>query len=232
MLHQCSSDCDQSTANLQAKQKQLAIALLLVSSFAIVEFLIGLTSGSLSLVAESGHMASDSLALVLALVASWATQISKPDALSDSLMTIAPRQTWETWAALINGVGLLGLAGWVVWEALQRFQQPLVEIASIPMLVTAGLGLVVNSINIAILHRGSEHDLNLRAAFLHVLADAVGSVGVILAAIAVSQFDWFWADAVISLFVAMLVSVSAIPLIFQTSKCLFLARPLTEIGDR
>jgi cobalt-zinc-cadmium efflux system protein len=231
MLHPCAFGCDHSIINPQIKQRRFAIALFLVSSFAIAEFLIGLISGSLSLIAESGHMASDSLAFALALMASWVTQLPKANSLSDSLATITPHQSWETWAALINGISLLGLALWVGWEAIHQLQTPLTEIASTPMLFTAAVGCVISSINIAILHQGSEHDLNLRAVLLHVFADAISSFGVILAAIAVALLNWLWADKVISLFVATLTAVGAISLIFQSSKQLFLANSLAAIGN-
>ena len=224
-MHQHSADCHHTAIDSQTKQRQLTIALLLIGSFAVAELLVGLTSGSLALVAEAGHMTADSLALILALVATRFTLRSEDGVLSDSLTDILAesaaesppaRATWETWAALVNGLGLVTIALWIGWEALQRLYLPPDEIASLPMLITAAIGLVVNSINIALLHRGSTHDLNLRGAFLHVLADAMSCIGVILAAIAVSTLHWLWADGAISLMVASLILVGALPLVVRS----------------
>lgn len=190
------------------KQRQLFLALILLVVFAGVELGTGLLSHSLALVAESGHLLSDGFALGLALLATWLSRSGKTD------------RPVEAWAALVNGLGLLVLAGWVAWEAITRLQAPVLEIASLPMLLTAIGAAVVNGINIALLHQGSDHDLNLRAAFLHVLADALSSVGVMVAALVIAVFHWYWVDGVISLAIAVLISVSAFPLVVETLKAL------------
>jgi cobalt-zinc-cadmium efflux system protein len=216
-MHHHSASCSHShhknfVVTAKTKQTQLAIALLLIGIFAVAEFGIGLMSHSLALVAESGHMASDSLALVLALLATWVAQLPKPG--------LADNPRLETGAALINGATLVILAFWIGSEAIEHLQYPPDTIASLPMLLTAGVGAIVNGINVALLHRGSDHDLNLKAAFLHVLADTVSSVGVVLAAIAIAFLNWVWADGAISLFVAALIFVSAIPLVIESGKIL------------
>ncbi len=225
-MHQHSANCQHHShrpTGSPGKQTQLTIALLLIGGFAIAELAVGLSSGSLALVAEAGHMASDSFALVLALLASWAAQLPKQPILSDSLTglitepaDVQPEPAWETWAALVNGLALLAIALWIGWEAIQRLQTPPEALASFPMLITASMGLLVNGINILLLHRGSDHDLNLRAAFLHVLADAISCIGVILAAIAVATLHWVWADGAISLFVSGLILLGAAPLVQQS----------------
>ncbi|PSB30584.1 cation diffusion facilitator family transporter [Stenomitos frigidus] len=236
-MHQHSADCHhiplepQATGSpaseSQTKQTQLTIALLLIGSFAVAELVVGLTSGSLALIAEAGHMTADSLALVLALVATRLTLRPKGSVLSDLLTgmvaeasPISSQAAWETWAALVNGLGLVAIAFWIGWEAAQRLYTPPEAIASLPMLITAAIGLVVNSVNIALLHRGSSHDLNLRGAFLHVLADAMSCIGVILAAIAVATLQWLWADGVISLVVASLILIGAMPLVVRSVRAL------------
>jgi cobalt-zinc-cadmium efflux system protein len=95
------------------------------------------------------------------------------------------------------------------------------------MLATASVGLGVNSVNIFLLHKDSHDDLNLKGAFLHILADAASSVGVIVAAIAVWALNWMWADGVISLLVSGLIIISATPLIIQSLNALF-AKPPKE----
>ncbi|MBW4695221.1 MAG: cation diffusion facilitator family transporter [Lyngbya sp. HA4199-MV5] len=225
-MHQHSADCQHAAIEPHTKQTQLTIAVLLIGSFAAAELLVGMTSGSLSLIAEAGHMASDSLALGLALLATRLAQPPLPSLLSDSLIGITaeaasespPKTAWETWAALVNGLGLIAIALWIGWEAIQRLQSPPDTIASMPMLVTAGIGLVVNSINIALLHHDSAHDLNLRGAFLHVLADAMSCIGVIVAAIVVSTLHWLWADGVISLLIASIILLGAAPLVVKSTQ--------------
>lgn len=203
----------------QAKQRQLLAALILVGSFAAAELLVGLSSHSLALVAESGHLVSDCFALLLALLATRMAQSSiQWGWIGVDTVSLKPNRSPETWAALLNSFGLIGVTLWIVWEAFSRFQVETPEIASQPMLLTAIVGLVVNGINIAILHRGSDHDLNLRAAFLHVVADALGAIGVIIAAIAVAAFHWIWADSAISVAIAVLIFVSTLPLIRQSLK--------------
>lgn len=227
-MHQHSADCAHTTIDSPAKQTQLTIALLLIGSFAVAELIVGLTSGSLALIAEAGHMTADSLALVLALVATRLALHPKTSVLSDSLASITTESplltpsgaSWEVRAAFVNGLVLVAIALCLGWEAVQRLYAPPDAIASLPMLITAAVGLVVNSVNIALLHRGSNHDLNLRGAFLHVLADAMSCIGVILAAIAVATLHWLWADSVISLVVASVILCGAMPLVAQSARIL------------
>lgn len=217
-----------SAVESQAKKRQLGLALLLIGGFAILELVVGLNSGSLVLIAESGHMASDSLALLLALIAVWLTQRTRSQ-------KIAGNSAWEVIAALVNGLVLSAIALWIGWEALGRLQMPPSEIASFPMLITAILGTGVNGVNVVLLHRGSDHDLNLQAALLHVLADILSSLGVILAAILVTLFHWLWADGVVSLFVASLILFSSLPLLKQSFVSLLqmnqTGRSLEEVAD-
>jgi cobalt-zinc-cadmium efflux system protein len=189
----------------------LVTALILICSFAIAELCIGLFSHSLALLADSGHLASDCFALILALLATW---IARRRNASTS-------RNIEVLAALINGVGLVAIALWISWEAIARLQSPPVEILSLPMLATASVGFGVNSVNVLLLHKDSHHDLNLKGVFLHCLADIASSVGVILGAIAVWALDWVWADGAIGLLVSTLILFSAVPLIIQSCNALF-----------
>ncbi|HEY9609834.1 cation diffusion facilitator family transporter [Allocoleopsis sp.] len=223
-MHHHSASCVHHTiptgqsSQQESKVRLLLIALVLICSFAVAELSVGLFSHSLALLADSGHLASDCLALLLALLANWIAQRhrSHEPALGNHWV--------EVLAALINGLGLVAIALWIGWEAVERLQSPPIEILSLPMLATASVGLGVNSVNIFLLHKDSHHDLNLRGAFLHVLADAASSIGVILAAIAVWALHWIWADAVMTLFVSGLIIISATPLIIQSLNALF-AKP-------
>lgn len=224
-MHDCSGSCVHHTnhASSQSRPKDklrlLAIALILIGSFSLAELAVGLFSHSLALLADSGHLASDCFAIVLALLATWIGQ--KQDA-----GKFAPRNgRIEVLAALINGAILLVIALWIGWEALERLQSPPAEILSLPMLATATVGFGVNSVNIFLLHKDSHHDLNLRGVFLHILADAASSIGVILAAIAVWALGWIWADGAIGLFVSGLILFGATSLIIESFNRLFLASP-------
>jgi cobalt-zinc-cadmium efflux system protein len=218
-MHTHSTDCSCPIHDPKTKQKQLLSALILVGSFAGVELCIGVSSHSLALIAESGHMVSDCFALLLAFLATRMSHSSLQWGwIGANEIALKPNRSLETWAALINGCGLVAVTLWIAWEAIVRFQVPAPDIASQPMLITAIAGLVINGINIAVLHQGSDHDLNLRAAFLHVVADALGAIGVIFAAIAVAVFHWVWADSAISMAIAALILISAVPLILQSLK--------------
>lgn len=199
----------------QVKQKLQALwtALILLSIFFGVELSAGILSHSLSLLADAEHILSDVAALGLALVAVWLSR-------SMSKGTVFGRYRFEVLAALVNGIGLACIAGWIVKEALVRLQSPSPEILGLPMLATALLGLGVNSFNALYLHGCSHHDLNIRGVFLHVLADLVSSVGTVLAAIAVIWLNWTWADGVISLVVAGLIALFAANLVTQSIHCL------------
>ena len=201
------------------KVRSLWLALVLIVSFAVAELTMGYLSHSLALVAESEHLLSDGLSLGLALLATWIAQLPASDRAPFGYRRV------EILAALVNGVGLFIVAGWIGWEAIGRLQEPPTEILSLPMLVTAIVGLGINLLNAALLHQDSHDDLNLRGAFLHMIADAVSSVGVILAAIGIMGFGWNWADGTISLGVAILIGLGTIPLIRQSLNILLEAAP-------
>ncbi|MBI4781367.1 MAG: cation transporter [Oscillatoriophycideae cyanobacterium NC_groundwater_1537_Pr4_S-0.65um_50_18] len=223
----CPPDCRQHSLIHPATQQETAekarllwMALWLIGGFAIAEGAVGWFSRSLALLAESGHMLSDTLALGLALFATWVAQLPVTDQAPFGYRRI------EILAALVNGIALLGVAVWVGWEAIARLQTPSVEILSLPMLVTAIVGLGVNSLSASLLHGDSHDDLNLRGAFLHMVADAISSVGVILAAIAVWAFQWNWADGAISLGVAVFIGLGTLPLIRQSLHILLEKTPV------
>ena len=218
-----SSGCGCSLDIADAVQRQqktqilwMILGILLV--FLIAELATGLWSHSLSLLADAEHLVSDIAALGLTLLASWLAQ--RPAA---GQATFAYRRA-EILVALANGLSLFAIAGLIAWEAVARFQAP-EPLLGLPMLVGAGIGLAVNSLNIALLHQHSHDDLNLRGAFLHVVADAISSVGVILAALAVYFLNWLWMDAIASLLVAGLTALSAIPLVRESLEILMECAP-------
>ncbi|MEH1790075.1 MAG: cation diffusion facilitator family transporter [Nostoc sp.] len=193
------------------KAKILWIMLGLLTCFFIAEWSVGLWSQSLSLQADAGHILSDITALLISIFASFlARQPAKNQATFGY-------QRIEVLAALLNGLGLLAIASFITWEAINRWQHP-ASILGLPMLVLAVLGLIINLLNITLLHPHTHDDLNLRGALLHVIADTASSVGVIIAALAVHFWDWWWADVAISLVVAIFTGLSALRLVQESLK--------------
>jgi cobalt-zinc-cadmium efflux system protein len=196
------------------KFQALLVALTLLIIFFAVELSAGILSHSLSLLADAEHILSDVASLCVALVTIRLSQFI-------AQRNLFGRYRLDILAALINGIGLAYIAIWIVKEALVRLQSPTTEIYGLPMLLTALLGLGVNSFNAIYLHHNCSHDdLNVRGAFLHILSDIVSSVGAILAAIAVIWLNWTWADGVISLGVAGLIALFAASLVIQSINCL------------
>lgn len=184
---------------------RLTVMLVAILIFAIVEWLAGYLSHSLALRSDAWHMVADGGAILLALSASWLTRL-----------TIANRRQkqprLDAIAAFMNSVGLLFMAGLIAWEAIAHLTQPPQQILSGPMFVTATIGLAINVIGIVLLHEDSQGNLNVRAAFLHILADLASSVGVMISAIAIYAFQCFWLDGTVSLLIALFIGVSALPL--------------------
>lgn len=191
---------------------------LLTAAFAVVQVIAGWMAGSLALIADAGHMASDSAALLLAMLAyRWAARA--PDA----------RRTYgydraRVLAALVNGAALFLLVIWIGWEALQRLWEPQTVLAW-PMLAVALVGLAVNLLGAWILRHGDRADGNLRGAYLHVLGDLLGSVGAIAAAIGILLTGWMPLDPLLSVLVAMLVLVSAWRLVRESLDVLLQSAP-------
>jgi cobalt-zinc-cadmium efflux system protein len=176
--------------------------MLLIGSFMIVEAIGGVLSGSLALLADAGHMLTDTASLAMAWLA--ARTARRP---ADSLRTYGYHRI-QILAALFNGIGFIVLVGWIAYEAVQRLMQP-VEVLGGMMLVVAFLGLLVNIAAFAILHSGNGHDLNLRGALVHVLGDLLGSVAAIAAAGVILLTGWMPIDPLLSLLVGLLILRSA-----------------------
>jgi len=209
----CSHTGEPEVVQRRQKTQSLLMTLGLLVGFFAAELGTGLWSHSLSLLADAEHLLSDIAALGLTLLARWLAM--RP---ATGQATFGYRRV-EILAALLNGLSLLAIAALITWEAMARFQAP-EPVLGLPMLITAAMGLIVNTLNITLLHQHSHDDLNFRGAFLHVVADAVSSVGVILAALAIYFFNWLWIDAAASLLVAGLTGLSAIPLVQESLEIL------------
>jgi cobalt-zinc-cadmium efflux system protein len=201
-----------------APMSRLGVVLGLTVAFMIVEAVGGWISGSLALLADAGHMLTDAGALGLSLLSAWIALRPATDS-----KTYGYRR-WEILAALINGAALFGIAAWVIVEAFQRIQQPQPIRADL-FLVVAAAGLVVNLISLRMLHDLRHGNLNTRGAYLHVLGDALGSVGALAAAGVIAVTGWTLADPIISIALALLILFGAWQLLKESTDILLEAVP-------
>ena len=181
-----------------AHQKPLAIAFGLTAGYALVEVGAGFITGSLALISDAAHMGTDVLGLGLALAA---IQLAKRPA--------AGGRTYGTYrlevlSAVINGLLLFGVAFYVLFEAVQRFRDP-PQVAGLPMLVVASVGLVINLVSFRLLAAGSKESLNVKGAYLEVMSDMLGSVGVIVGAIIITVTGFRYVDAIVAVAIGLFI---------------------------
>jgi cobalt-zinc-cadmium efflux system protein len=213
------ADCISLTSNRPAAPlPRLALVLGLTLTFMIVEAVGGWISGSLALLADAGHMLTDAGALTLSLLSAW---IALRPANENKTYGY---QRWEILAALVNGAALFGIAGWVVVEAIQRIQHPEPIRAGLFLVVAAG-GLVVNLISLGILHGIRDGNLNARGAYLHVMGDALGSVGALTAATIIATTGWTLADPIVSIALSLLILAGAWRLVRESTDILLESVP-------
>ncbi len=179
-------------------RRPLIIAFALTSSYMLVEFIVGFTVNSLALISDAAHMGTDVLGLGMALAA--ITLANRP---STSQRTYGLYRL-EVLAALANGILLFAVAGYVLFEAVQRFNEP-PQIPGVPLLIVSTIGLVINLISFRLLMAGSKESLNVKGAYLEVLADLLGSVGVIAAAIILLTTGWAYADPIIGVGIGLFI---------------------------
>ena len=203
-----------------ADTNTLTKVLLLTGLYMVIEFAGGFWTSSLALLADAGHMLTDVGAIGLALFAAWFAQHPP----STAQKTYGYYRI-EILAAFVNGLLLVGLSGFVLFEAIQRFSHPHHIKGGIMMIIAVG-GILINLASAYILHQQASSNLNVRAAFLHVLSDTLGSAGAVLAGLFIWQFHWYWADSVFSIIIALLVLLSAVRLILDATHVLLEASPL------
>ena len=182
----------------EAGRRRLLIALALISGFMGVEIVAGILSGSLALLADAAHMLTDAAAIALALFAMWIS--NRPASIE---RTFGYYRT-EVLAALFNVVSLWVIAGWIFFEAYHRFRE-VPEVAAGIVLVAGGAGLVVNLIAVWILRRSAGHSLNVEGAFRHVMADLMGSIGVVISGVLTLAFGWWIADPILGVLIGALI---------------------------
>ena len=204
----------------EGNKKGLLIALIITAGIMLLEFFGGLITNSLALLSDSGHMLSDTSSLFLSLIAIWFS--SRPATANKTYGYFR----FEILAALLNGVSLFIIAGFIIWEAYGRLFEP-PTVASGTMMLIASIGLLANLISAwSLISKGDvKNNVNLRSAYLHVLGDALGSIGAIIAGLFMILFDWYIADPIISVLVALLILKSAWGIIRYTVHILMEGTP-------
>lgn len=172
-------------------ERSLWIALALTTTFMIAEVIGGFLTGSLALISDAAHMFTDTAALAISLAA---IQIGKRAV--DAKRTFGYHR-FEILAAAFNALLLFGVAIYILYEAWQRMRSPQ-DISSLPMLVIAVLGLVINLVSMRLLASGKDKSLNVKGAYLEVWSDMLGSVGVIIGALVIWLAGWTWIDSIIA----------------------------------
>ncbi len=210
-------------------QRQVLRTFWLIAVFMVVEAVGGWWSGSLTLIADAGHMLTDSGALALAWFAARAMQ--RP---SDANRSYG-HDRFSVLAALVNGLGLIAIVLWIAGEAIHRLVVPEV-IRAVPMLVIAISGFVVNSGAFLMLHGADRDNLNIRAALLHVLGDILASLAAVAAAtIIIFRPSWTFVDPILSVVAGALILRNAIVLVRRSWDVLMEATPedvnVAEIAD-
>jgi cobalt-zinc-cadmium efflux system protein len=194
-------------------ERRVFLVMLLTGGFMVVEAVGGLMAGSLALIADAGHMLTDTVALGMAWMAFRVGR--RP---SDARRSFGYHRL-QVLAAFVNGLLLFAIGLWIVVEAIQRMIAPR-GVDGDTMLWVAAAGLAVNVLGFAILRHGAHGDLNMRSALLHVLSDILGSVGAIVAAVVIMATGWTPVDPILSVVVALLVLRGAVDVVRQSAHIL------------
>ena len=204
--------------HFQSSKVRLGVAFGTQLAFFVVELVGAILSNSLALLADAGHMLSDVAALGLSLLAlRWVTR--RPTA-----QKTFGYYRLEILVALINGLVLWGMAGYIFYEAVGRFFRP-PEISSTPLLVIAGLGLLVNLLGMYILMPTRERGINLRSAFIHLLSDSLASLAAVVAGLAIWWRGWYWFDPLAGVVVAVMILFGSWQLIWEATEILMESTP-------
>lgn len=208
--------------------RAFVIAITLNLGFTAVEFVYGFLAQSSALMADAGHNLSDVLGLVLAWVGALLAR-----KVPDSRFTFGLRGS-SILAALGNAMFLMIACGAIGWDAIRRLADP-PEVASVTVMVVAGIGVLINAASAWLFVKGSQGDLNIRGAFLHLVADAAVSVGVVLAGLAILYTGWNWLDPVTSLLIVLVIVAGTWGLLRESLKLAVNAVPghvdLAEVAD-
>lgn len=206
------------SGRLKDPSKRLSLALAISLAFVAVEVVGGILSGSLALLADAGHMLTDVGALAVALLASRLAQLPR-----------SPKRTFgllraEVFAAFINGVGLVVVVGFILTEAADRLRNPAPVEGPLVMAVAAA-GLAANLCAAAVLHPGHRHSINLKAAYAHVVADALGSLAALAGGALVWLSGWTPADTLASVAIGLLILYGSVRLLSESTGILLQSTP-------
>lgn len=186
---------------LSEVSRALVIGIVLNVIFVILEVITGVWYDSLALLSDAGHNFSDVIALVMALVAF-------------KLLSIAPTKEYTygyrkttIWAALINALLLMVAVGMILWKSVDRWMDP-VEVDGVTTALVAGIGIVINGLTAWLFVKDKDKDLNIRGAYLHMLADTLVSVGVVFSGLMIWQTNWYWVDTVTSWVIVLMILLS------------------------
>lgn len=199
-------------------ERRIFLAMLLTGGFMVAEVIGGLISGSLALIADAGHMATDTAALALAWIA---FRLSRRPA--DATRSYGFHRG-EVLAAFVNGIAMIVLVLWIVVEAVQRLYAPVAILGGVMLWIAVG-GLLVNCVAFWLLHAGSSENLNIRGAAVHVAGDLLGSVAAILAAGVIITTGWTPVDPLLSVLVGLLILRSAWSITRQSAHILMEGAP-------
>ncbi|PYO98763.1 MAG: cation transporter [Gemmatimonadetes bacterium] len=213
----------------EESRRRMTIVLAITAAVMVAEAVGGWFAHSLALLADAGHMLADVAALGLSLVVTALAQRPVTAERTFGLLRL------EILAALVNGAALIVISLGIGFEAYHRLRSP-AHVQGTLLLIIAGVGLTANAAGVAILHRGHDHSLNQRGAYLHIASDLLGSVGAFLAGVIILATGWVAADPVISLLISLLILGSAWRLVRESTDVLLEAAPahiaLSEVHDR
>lgn len=202
-----------------ANKKALTISFCLIAGFMLVEFVGGILTNSLALLSDAGHMLSDAVALGLSLAALIFGERAA------TLDKTYGYKRFEILAALLNGIALVALSIYILYEAIVRLSSPPSVIGK-GMIIISAIGLVINIVVAWILSRGeTKENLNIKSAFMHVLGDLLGSVGAIIAALLIIFLGWNIADPIASMIVSVLVLYSGWHILKDSVNILMESKP-------
>ncbi len=202
-----------------ANKKALTLSFILIAGFMVVEFVGGIMTNSLALLSDAGHMLSDAVALGLSLAAVIFGQRAATQEKTYGY------KRFEILAALLNGIALVVLSIYILYEAIMRLSSP-PQVIGKGMMIISIIGLIINIIVAWILSRGeSKENLNVKSAFMHVLGDLLGSVGAITAAVLILLFGWNIADPIASMVVSVLVLYSGWHILKESVNILMESKP-------
>jgi cobalt-zinc-cadmium efflux system protein len=203
---------------VRARSRALWIALGANGGFLVVQVLAGIAFGSLALIADSAHMASDVMALVVALIAQ--RLVLRPPSVRHTYGMLRA----EVVAAQLNAVVLIAVSAWVIYEAIERFSSPS-DVDALGVIVVGALGLLVNAVSAWVIRRASGSNLNMRGAFLHLASDAAGSLGVVIAGVVIAATGEDWVDPLTSILITVLVLVATVQLLRDATRVLLEGAP-------